>query len=110
MRELKEIVADIDKLNGEIQVLRDKQRDLYIERNKRIQYDIEMKYQIKRGDLVELRTGKRFYYDCVKPYSDTFVWIYCRKLKKDGSPSRNSTSLMTESFKDCKVIGHAELP
>jgi hypothetical protein len=111
MRELKEITADIDKVNGEKRVLDDKLHALYIERGQRVQYDFEQKHGLKRGDLVELRNGKQFYYDYVKPYGGMmFPWVYVRKPKKDGSPSRNVTSFLTDSFTDCKVIGHQELP
>lgn len=53
MRELKEIIADIDKMNGEKRVIDDKLHELYIERGKRVQYDFEQKHGLKRGDLVE---------------------------------------------------------
>lgn len=35
MRELKDIIADIDKMNGEKRVIDDKLNELYIERGKR---------------------------------------------------------------------------
>jgi len=110
MRELKDIIADIDKMNGEKRIIDDKLHELYIERGKRVQYDFEQKHGLKRGDLVELRNGKRLYYDLVKPYGGTLPWVYCRKPKKDGSPSRNTTSTLPDSFTDCKIVGHQELP
>jgi hypothetical protein len=110
MRELKDIIADIDKMNGEKRVIDEKLHELYIERGKRVQYDFEQKHGLKRGDLVELRNGTRLYYDFVKPYGGMFLWVYCRKPKKDGSPSRNTTSTLTDSFTDCKIVGHQELP
>ena len=36
MRELKDIIADIDKMNGEKRVIDDKLHELYIERGKRV--------------------------------------------------------------------------
>lgn len=53
MRELKEIIADIDKMNGEKRVIDDKLHELYIERGKRVQYDFEQKHGLKRGDLTD---------------------------------------------------------
>lgn len=110
MRELKDINADIDKMNGEKRVIDDKLHELYIERGKRVQYDFEQKHGLKRGDLVELKNGKRLYYDFVRPFGGTLPWVYCRKPKKDGLPCFNTTSLTSESFIDCKIVGHQELP
>jgi len=110
MRELKDINADIDKMNGEKRVIDDKLRELHIEREKRVQYDFEQKHGLKRGDLVQLRDGKCLYYDFVELYGSSLPWAYCRKPKKDGSPSRNKTSLGESYFIDCIVIGHQELP
>ena len=109
MRTMEEIVADIDKMNGEKRIIDDKLHELYIERGKRVQYDFEQKHGLKRGDLVEFRNGTKWFYDYVKPYG-IFPWVYVRKPKKDGTPSRNVESKMTDSFLGCKVIGHSELP
>ena len=110
MRELKDIIADIDKVNGEKRIINDKLHELYIEREKRIQYDFEQKHGLKRGDLIELRNGKRLYYDFVRSYGEMFLWVHCRKPKKDGSPSRNTTLTLQDSFTGCKTVGHQELP
>ena len=110
MRELKDIIADIEKMYGEMRVIDDKFHELYIEYGKRVQYDFEQKHGLKRGDLVELMNGRRLYYDFVKPCGVTQPWVYYRKPKKDGSPSRNTTLTVPDSFIDCKIVGHQELP
>ena len=110
MRELKDIIADIDKMYGEMRVIDDKMHELSIEHGKRVQYDFEQKHGLKRGDLVELTNGRRLYYDFVEPYGVIQPWVYCRKPKMDGSPSRNKTLTMSDSFIDCKIVGHQELP
>ena len=110
MRELKDIIADIDKMYDEKRVIDDKMHELSIEHGKRVQYDFEQKHGLKHGDLVELRNGRRLYYDFVKPCGVTIPWVYYRKPKKDGSPSRNTSLTVPDSFTDCKIVGHQELP
>lgn len=110
MRELKDIIADIEKMYDEKRVIDDKMHELSIEHGKRVQYDFEQKHGLKRGDLVELSNGRRLYYDFVKPCGVTMPWVYYRKPKKDGSPSRNTSLTVPDSFTDCKIVGHQELP
>ncbi len=109
MRDLAIINAEIEATKNERQVINKKLNELYKERDEYMKANFEKDHSLKCGDLVELRNGKHVYYDGYSP--DGIVsWVYCRKPKKDGLPSRSVISMFPEAFTDCKVIGHAELP
>ena len=110
MRTLEDINADIYKMSCEKAVIQNKLNELNIEYEKCAQYNFEQKHGLKRGDLVELSDGKRLYYDFVKVYARVSMWVYCRKPKKDGSPTLNTVSMLDNSFINCKIVGHKELP
>ena len=109
MRDLAIINAEIDATNNERQVINNKLHDLYKERDEYLKARFEKDHGLKQGDLVELSNGKRVYYDGFSP-DGIISWVYCRKPKKDGKPSISVISMYPESFNDCKVIGHEELP
>lgn len=109
MRTIEEINKDIDAINSKKQELDEQLHQLRIERGEYWKRFYEQKYGMKRGDLIDLGREGKVYYDYVKPFG-SFHWVYCRKVKKDGTPSRTQTSFLPSSFDGCKIIGHAELP
>lgn len=108
MRRVEEIDNDIEFINKQMKILRAKREVLYNEKSERLFSEFCEKYSVKKGDIVELNDRHRTQVQVVGKSSTWFDWIVCRKLKKNGEPSLNTTTFSDLKFVGCKVIRHID--
>lgn len=96
-----------EAIESDIQKCKEKLAKLENEFRERAFYDFCNKYGVKVGDIVELKIyGKVQVVNVEKLYTR---FILCKKLKKDGEPSKNFVTYYEGDFLDSKVVGHKEV-
>ena len=98
MRSKEDIYRDLESAKEVYYRLRGEYRDV-------LTREVEEKYHIKRGDLVELVQYGRVYFCGVTDFKQPYT-LYCKTVKKDGLPSSVGLPLRESLFVNCKVVGH----
>lgn len=107
MRKLEEICKDIEVINNQMNILKERKEVLYNEKRERLFADFCEKYGVKKGDVVH-----------TDHYGDMMVcgidarwgdWIQVRKIKKNGEPYSVCNGQSQGVFEGCEVIGHIDV-
>lgn len=104
MRQLEEIFKDIEVINNQMDILKERKEELYKEKRDRIFADFCEKHGIKGGDIVEINDKEHTRLQVVGMSSQWSGWILCRKIKKNGEPYLNTTTFTPGHFDGCKVV------
>jgi hypothetical protein len=99
MRTLEEIQKDFDEITKQENALRERRSVLSAERRQVCKYQFEESHNVKHGDLIETKDGRRFFYDDIK-ISYCSVYIVCRTVKKNGQPSFVYRDVYHKDFAD----------
>lgn len=108
MRQLQEINEDIEMINNEMALLKDRKEELMKEKHERIFADFCEKYGVKRGDIVELIDRNHTRVKIAGASCRYSTWISCNKIKKNGDPYVYMTYLLPDNFAGCKIIKSKE--
>ena len=106
MRKLEEIDKDIKGIDEKINALNEQRRTLVNERSEREFADFCEKYDVKKGDVVQIdRCGDVIIEGMDKTWRG---WIVVRKIKKNGEPYKSVEHEIESMFEGCKVIRHID--
>ena len=104
MRKLEEICKDIEVIDNQMNILKERRGVLYNEKRERLFADFCDKYGIKGGDIVELNDKEHTRLQVVGMSRQWTNWILCRKIKKNGEPYVCTTTYTPGKFDGCKVV------
>ncbi len=104
MRKLEEICKDIEVINNQMNILKERKEVLYNEKCERLFADFCDKHGIKGGDIVELNNKEHTRVQVVGMSRQWSGWILCRKIKKNGEPYASTTTYTPSHFDGCKVV------
>ena len=77
MRTLDEIQKDFDEITKQENALRERRSVLSAERRQVCKYQFEESHNVKHGDLIETKDGRRFFYDDVSiRYGSVYIMPY----------------------------------
>lgn len=96
--ESKEIEAQIEQTNKQINDLRGKKADLLRQLKEAKQVKFEAQHGVKSGDRIQTKKGEAYYYDSFGIDAIGFVVIFCHPVKNDGTPSKAVRHLSESDF------------
>ena len=104
MRKLEEICKDIEVIDNQMYILKERKEVLLNEKRERLFADFCDKHGIKGGDIVELNDKEHTRLQVVGMCRQWSGWILCRKIKKNGEPYVSTTKYTPGYFDGCKVV------
>lgn len=111
MDRIESIDKELEKINDNINVLKEKKKELELERASTLFDKFCDSIGARIGDIVESTDnfckGQRFV--LCGPDVQFDSWVTVRKLKKDGTPYASTTTLSKTFLKECKIVGHIDL-
>lgn len=111
MDRIESIDNDLKKINDNIIVLKEKKKELELERSSILFDKFCDSIGARIGDIVEstdnFYKGQRFV--LCGPDVQFDGWATVRKLKKDGTPYASPMTLTKIFLKECKIVGHIDL-
>lgn len=111
MNKIESIDNKLKKINGEIYALKEKKKELELERASILFDKFCDSIGASIGDIFEstdaVNKGNRFV--LCGPDQQFDSWVTVRKLKKDGTPYASTCTLEKTFLKECKVVGHIDL-
>lgn len=111
MDRIETIDDELKKINDDIYALKEKKKELELERASILFDKFCDSIGARIGDIVEstdnLYKGQRFV--LCGPDVQFENWATVRKLKKDGTPYAPTMALTKMFLKECKIVGHVDL-
>ena len=104
MRKLEEICKDIEVIDNQMYILKERKEVLYNEKREWLFADFCEKHGIKSGDIVELSNKEHTRVQVVGMSREWSGWVLCRKIKKNGEPYAVTTTYTPGHFDGCKVV------
>ena len=95
---VKDIEAQIEQTNKQINDLRGKKADLLHQLKEAKQVEFEAQHGVKSGDKIQTKKGEAYYYDSFGIDACGFVVIFCHPAKNDGTPSKAVRHLSESDF------------
>ena len=111
MNRIESIDHELKSINDNIDFLREKKKELELERATIIFGKFCDSIGARIGDIVEstdnFYKGQRFV--LCGPDVQFDSWVTVKKIKKDGTPYSSTTTLSKTFLKECKIVGHIDL-